>query len=639
MADPHVAEGHRFCPNPGCGAPVGRRRDAIPGRTEGFCAQCRQPFSFTPRLRAGSIVGGQYEIVGCLAHGGLGWIYLARDRNVENVWRVLKGLLQRGDEDAIANALDERRFLASVDHPNIVKIINFVEHGGDGYIVMEYVDGVSVRDVLRERRAMNGGRSSPLPVTHAIAYVLDVLPALDYLHQRGLLYCDFKPDNIMLTATTVKLIDLGGVYRIDDRSSPVYGTVGFQAPEIAETGPTISSDLYALARTLVVLCNEVRGFQTTYRYALPPPDEVPQLAAHDALYQLVRRATATDPSVRFASAGEMASQLTGVLREIVARETGRPAPGVSANFTGPSFTGGAVDDRLDEPDWRCLPVPLVDADDPAAGYLATIAANDPDAFVNALQRAPQRTIEVELQLVRALLDADRVAEATTALDALGHASDDWRCAWYRGVRALAIDDALGASRAFTVVYHHLPGELAPKLGLALAFERGRNPLGASPWYDTVSRTDQSFTAASFGLARCRLMSGDRAGTIEAYGRVPASSSRHVPAQAALVRVLLSENAGMRPVVDAARIVEQLPLVPARRAELEAEVLETALTFVAGGRDTGWTGTTLFGHECSEPGVRRALDRTYRVMARYAVDAEQRIALIERANQVRPRTLW
>ena len=67
-------------------------------------------------------------MVGCLAHGGLGWIYLAVDRNVADRWVVLKGLLDTGDEDALAAAVAERQFLAEVEHPLIVEIYNFVQH-------------------------------------------------------------------------------------------------------------------------------------------------------------------------------------------------------------------------------------------------------------------------------------------------------------------------------------------------------------------------------------------------------------------------------------------------------------------------------------------------------------------------------
>src|SRR5579875_439007 len=160
LADPRVPENRRFCGN--CGQLVGQPRDGRPGLTEGFCPRCGTRFSFTPKLAPGELVAGQYEVIGCLAHGGMGWIYLARDRNVSDRWVVLKGLLNAGDHDAMAAALAERRFLAEVEHPNIVKIFNFVEHESSGYIVMEYVGGRSLKQILAARREAAGGEADPL---------------------------------------------------------------------------------------------------------------------------------------------------------------------------------------------------------------------------------------------------------------------------------------------------------------------------------------------------------------------------------------------------------------------------------------------------------------------------------------------
>ncbi|HMG61509.1 MAG TPA: serine/threonine protein kinase, partial [Streptosporangiaceae bacterium] len=295
LADPQVPERRRFCGS--CERPVGRGRDGQPGLAEGFCRNCGSPYSFVPKLVPGELVGGQYEVLGCLAHGGLGWIYLAKDRNVSDSWRVLKGLLNTGDADAMAAAVAERQFLAAVDHPNIVRIYNFVQHAdrltgeNAGYIVMEYVGGKSLKEILADEREAR--RSVPLP--HALAYAIEVLPALGYLHSRGLVYCDFKPDNVIQSQEQLKLIDMGGVRRVDDDDSPIYGTAGYQAPEIADDGPSPSSDLYTVGRALAVLTFEFSGYQSTFANRLPDPDQVPLLAKQESFYRLLRRSTDPDP--------------------------------------------------------------------------------------------------------------------------------------------------------------------------------------------------------------------------------------------------------------------------------------------------------------------------------------------------------
>ncbi|WP_449065747.1 protein kinase domain-containing protein, partial [Planomonospora algeriensis] len=262
LHDPEVPEDRRFCGAPDCGRPVGRSRDGRPGRTEGFCPHDGTPFSFTPKLREGDLVAGQYEVKGCLAHGGLGWVYLAADRNLDGRWVVLKGLLNTNDAEALAVAEAERRFLTGVDHPNIVKIFNFVRHREPGtgpaagrmagYLVMEYIGGESLHDLLR-RRLRETGAAEALPLRQAIPYALEILRALGYLHERGMLYCDLKPANVIQVGRELKIIDLGAVRMIGDSDSAVYGTVGYQAPEISSEGPSVASDLYTVGRTLAVL--------------------------------------------------------------------------------------------------------------------------------------------------------------------------------------------------------------------------------------------------------------------------------------------------------------------------------------------------------------------------------------------------
>jgi serine/threonine-protein kinase PknG len=337
MENPEVPERKRFCSRSDCGAPVGRARGERPGRTEGFCTKCGHPYSFVPKLRGGDIVHGQYEVAGCLAHGGLGWVYLAVDRAVSDRWVVLKGLLDTGDQDAMAAAISERRFLAEIEHSNIVRIYNFVEHldqrtgSLDGYIVMEYVGGKALKEIANQRRTP-AGRRDPLPVEQACAYGIEALEALGHLHSRNLLYCDFKVDNAIQTEDQLKLIDMGAVRRMDDDESAIYGTVGYQAPEVAEAGPSVASDLYTVARTLAVLTFDFQGYTNVFVDSLPDPGNIEVFRRYESFYRLLVRATDPDPARRFSSASEMAEQLTGVLREVVALQTGRPRPALSTLF-------------------------------------------------------------------------------------------------------------------------------------------------------------------------------------------------------------------------------------------------------------------------------------------------------------------
>jgi serine/threonine-protein kinase PknG len=589
-----------------------------------------------PKLARGDIVAAQYEVVGCLAHGGLGWIYLAKDRNVADRWVVLKGLLDSGDEDAMAAALAERRFLAEVEHPNIVKIFNFVEHDGSGYIVMEYVGGASLKELLSARREANAEEPDPLPVSQAIAYVLEILPALGYLHREGLLFCDFKPDNVIQTQHSLKLIDLGGVYRIDDASSPVYGTVGYQAPEIADAGPSITSDLFTVARTLAMLCIDFKGYQGTFKFTLAPQDTTALFRRFDSLYRFLCKGTAANPDDRFQSAAEMSDQLFGVLREVLAEQRGTPVPAPSTLFTGDLRA------RPDRPDWRLLPAPQVATDDPAAGYLATLAATDPEELVGLLRSAPQPTVEVDLRLAHTLIEEGDFAQAEEVLAAV-YASDpwEWRVSWYRGVAELAQEQPVAAHASFTAVYRAVPGELAPKLALALAAEYSGEQTDAAVWYEIVSRTDPGYTTATFGLARCRLACGDLDGALAAYDHIPESSSSHVEAQTAKIKSLLEDDDRHEPKIAelqaASASIQALSLDGEQRELLTADLLRSALGLLENERVAEDPELRLVGHPLTEQDVRLGLELTYRSLARVANTASERIRLVDWANRVRPRT--
>ncbi|MFE7764012.1 tetratricopeptide repeat protein [Streptomyces sp. NPDC057438] len=585
-----VPERKRFCSRSDCGAPVGRARGERPGRTEGFCTKCGHPYSFVPKLHSGDIVRGQYEVVGCLAHGGLGWIYLAIDRAVSDRWVVLKGLLDTGDQDAMAAAISERRFLAEIEHSNIVRIYNFVEHldqrtgSLDGYIVMEYVGGKSLKEIANGRRTADG-RRDPLPVEQACAYGIEALEALGHLHSRNLLYCDFKVDNAIQTEDQLKLIDMGAVRRMDDDESAIYGTVGYQAPEVADVGPSVASDLYTVARTLAVLTFDFQGYTNVFVDSLPDPDNIEVFRQYESFYRLLVRATDPDPARRFASAQEMSEQLTGVLREVVSLQTGRARPALSTIFgpevrvtdtelfakldgdvsrlgrrpdkagtrkggppsapAAPPLTAGAaapvrLTRALDTAAAAlALPVPRVDAGDPNAGFLAGLMTSAPTELITALHAAPSGSLELRLRELRARLEMGEFTIALATLDALERDHpDDWRVVWYRGVAALATGDHENAALSFDAIYDAFPGEPAPKLALGLCAEVLGQLDNAAEYYRLVWTTDPSFVSSAFGLARVRLTAGDRQNAVHTLESVPEASIHYTAARVAAVRARL-----------------------------------------------------------------------------------------------------
>src|SRR5262249_55478919 len=398
------------------------------------------------------------------------------------------------------------------------------------------------------------------------AYAIEVLPALGYLHSRGLVYCDFKPDNVIQTEEQLKLIDMGGVRRIDDEDSAIYGTVGYQAPEIATQGPSPSSDLYTVGRALAVMTFEFAGYQTKFVNSLPDPATVPLLAQQESFLRVLRHATDPEPDRRFASAGEMVEQLTGVLREVLAVADRKPRPSFSSQFSPElhaigaeaSFTDGAAGESAanagaPHPPPAAdgivtrLPVPQVDAADPAAGYLATLSTLDPDQRNAALSAAaageqgipPEvaQSPETRLALARARIVTGDAPGADTVLADLA-ASDpaDWRGGWGYARRPPAPRPPGGApapppprraAPARGAVRDAVPGELAAKLALGLAAEAAGDMAAARHYFELVlGVVPNAYVSAAFGLARTRLGAGDPVGAIAALTAVPETSSYH-----------------------------------------------------------------------------------------------------------------
>ena len=657
MTNPVVAENKRFCWN--CGRPVGRSTSAGKALSEGWCPHCGSQYSFLPQLNPGDMVADQYEIKGCIAHGGLGWVYLAFDHNVNERPVVLKGLVHSGDAEAQAIAMAERQFLAEVTHPGIVKIYNFVEHEDKhgnpvGYIVMEYVGGTSLKQARGKR----------LPVAQAIGYMMEILPALGYLHSLGLTYNDLKPENIMLTEDQVKLIDLGAVSTINSFGY-LYGTPGYQAPEIVRTGPTVQSDIYTVGRTLAALTLELRTRKGRYVEGLPEDD--PVLVRYDSFGRLLRRAIDPDPRRRFASTEEMSSQLLGVLREVVARDTGVPRPGLSVVFSPTRSTFGIdllvahtdvyVDGQVHSEKLtareivRALPVPLVDPSDVGAAVLSASVLSEPVQTLDQLRAARHgaldsegidlsESVELPLMEARALLDLADVAKATRKLDDLAaRVGWRWRLVWFRAVAELLSADYDAATKHFTEVLDTLPGELAPKLALAATAELAGSDLDQAPsrrFYETVWGTDHGIISAGFGLARAQSAEGDRQGAVRTLDAVPATSRHFTTARLTSAVTLLSGRSSSeiteQQIRDAARRVEALPDTEPRVLQIRALVLGTAMDWLV---DNSANTNHILGFPFTEHGLQLGVEASLRALARVAPTQAHRYALIDLANSVRP----
>lgn len=627
MTDPIVPEERRNCPN--CGEPIGRSVDGKPGDVAGECANCGTAFNFKPAIASGELVSRQYEVMGALAYGGMGWIYLARDRNVSDRWVVLKGLLNAGDADASAAAKSEKEFLAAVEHPLIVEIYNFVQHAEARYIVMEYVPGRSITQLLKQRKKANKDNHDPLPVDWALAYTIEILPAFTYLHDAGLLYCDFKPDNLMQVGDSVKLIDLGAVRRITDHTSPIFGTTGYQAPEVADLGPSVASDIYTLGRALLVMAAEFRGYQTEYVDSLPPLSKMPLFAEHDSFYRLVQRACAPVREDRFQSAEDLRVQAMGVLREVVGRQSpgAATASHLSTLFSPPMTAGHGSD-------WTQLPKLLPDPTDPMTQWMSSITLDDPRQRLSALTKAPQRTAAVMLAQIELALElGDRKTAASVIQELLKADPWDWRAIWMQGISAMQAGAWHEAQAPFNTVYAQVPGELAPKFALAVACERGEQPELAEELHAICASTDANYvTPSAFAMARIRLARGDEKGTLAALDLVPPTSRGYTDARTAHAKLLLKRDGSMAELASAWNAIQSAGLDPISTARIEIEVLENALRLARAQKSSG---QVLFGGEPAiERNLRPKLEKAYQDLAMWSRDDEERRRLITQADSTR-----
>ncbi|MEU4641528.1 tetratricopeptide repeat protein [Micromonospora sp. NPDC023814] len=643
VSQPVVPEHSRYCAKTTC-----RRR--LP-RVAGYCPDCGTRYSFTPPLANGDLRAGRYRIEGCLGNGGVGWVFLARDEDMDGAWRVLKGQRNPEDREAVAAFVAERQALIALNHPHIVTITHALRPESDrdaGYLVMEYVNGGTLEEA--RSAAGPGGGSCAVDVAQALGYGVQILDAFEYLHDQGWLYCDLKPENVMRVGgqganDPIKLVDFGAARRIDNTVSPAWGTAGFTAPEVERlgpAGPSVRSDLYTVGRTLAALTLVPRSVDVT---RIPPGQDLLRLpvpARLDPFLRLLARATAAEPDDRFASAAEMREQVRGVRRQVASAGDGVPRPTRSTLFSPSACAFGLHTDgnALDVVEITLgLPAPLVDGADPAAGFLASLGPADPAELIELLKTAPERTAQVTYRAVRAHLAAGRADEAGPLLAEFPEELRDWSLWWHRGLVALVGRDFGTARRRFAQVYGWLPGEVSTRLAYAVACELDGDPRTAADHYRGVWDTDPGVVGAAFGLARCLLATADARSAADALLRVPESSRASTVAVTCAVRILLDapdDGHRLDAALDAAGMVDKLPPFD-EREQVEAHILRIALDCdLAAGRHAG---RRLFGHPLEEDALRGAFERRCRSRARRTADRRERIALVDLANAYRPVTWW
>jgi len=273
------------------------------------------------------LLGGRYELDGIVGRGGMAEVFRARDIRLDRIVAVktLREDLAR-DQTFQARFRREAQSAASLNHPSIVAVYDtgedMIGHTPVPYIVMEYVDGRTLRDLLRDDRRLLPERA--LEITDG------VLRALDYSHRNGIVHRDIKPGNVMLTrAGDVKVMDFGIARAVSDaqatmtQTAQVIGTAQYLSPEQAR-GERVDarSDLYSTGCLLYELLlgrppftgdsPVAIAYQHVRENPVPPSrldPEIPQWAD-----SIVLKAMAKSPADRYQSAGEMRSDIQRALQ-------------------------------------------------------------------------------------------------------------------------------------------------------------------------------------------------------------------------------------------------------------------------------------------------------------------------------------
>ncbi len=276
------------------------------------------PLSIEGNL-AGTTLGGRYDVLELLGSGGMGAVYRAHDRELDEMvaLKVMRGDFAR-ERGAVEQFRQEVKLARRVTHVNIARTFELGVDGDLMFCTMELVEGESLRAKL--------ARDGTLPLAQAASIANAICEGLSVAHAAGVIHRDIKPENVLLTRShRVVLADFGvAAFSASDSDGALVGTLAYMAPEQARgEQATPATDVYAVGVVLFEMLCGMRAFAGTMSELLVAKQDVEKLSlevtdvAREALpgeiRQLVERATARDPAQRIATATELSRRLAPFL--------------------------------------------------------------------------------------------------------------------------------------------------------------------------------------------------------------------------------------------------------------------------------------------------------------------------------------